>query len=78
LEPAYQHEETNVSRLQETGGNLADIRVALWLHGSQKIKGITPIYDHGFQIFEKKFNQKPMKLPVLSQNQTSGSLGLGF
>jgi hypothetical protein len=52
--------------------------VAPRLHGCQKIKGLTLIYDHGFQIFEKKIKQKPMKLPVLSQNQTSGSLGLGF
>jgi hypothetical protein len=28
-----------------------------------------------FKYLKKKIKQKPMKLPVLSQNQTSGSLG---
>jgi hypothetical protein len=32
--------------------------VALRLHGSQKIKGLTLIYDHGFQIFEKNNETK--------------------
>jgi hypothetical protein len=50
-------------RLYETGGDnrpLADIQVAFRLHGSQKIKGLTLIYDHGFQIIEKKNQTKSL------------------